>query len=190
MSAGENRRIPRRRLIQYGLLGGGALFVLGGITRLAPSNQKRLLVFNDWEADVVNAYARAILPAEAGQPDAEDTNVLQRLDEELYFVDASIRDDFKQALLALEFLPLGSGYFSRFTRLSEARRLRFLQSMSATKSDVSRQVVFNIRMVLYLMHYGHSASWNAIGYDGPFGGFPEKPSPMRLYYQKQIGTSG
>ena len=94
------------------------------------------------------------------------------------------------ALLALEFLPLGSGYFSRFTRLSEARRLRFLQSMSATKSDVSRQVVFNIRMVLYLMHYGHSASWNAIGYDGPFGGFPEKPSPMRLYYQKQIGTSG
>lgn len=187
----------RRAFLKYGLVASGAVLALGsGANWLMQSPVRHqdhydtpfgpMLVLTPNQAEIFNALAAVTLPNKPGFPSAEEAQVLRRLDEELYFISASISDDFKLAIDALELLPIAYGQFSRFSKLEAADRLAFLQHTQETGSDTVRMIVANCRMVCLNLYYGHASTWNAIGYDGPFSGMEPKLSAQRRHYAQRI----
>ncbi|HNJ67006.1 MAG TPA: hypothetical protein PKW28_13995, partial [Turneriella sp.] len=182
----EQQAFSRRRFLKLALLGGGSLFAAGALWRFWPrKTHGRLLSLNSYLADVVEAFAGVTLP-QNGMPDATAMQIVRRLDEELTFVAEQIRSDFLAALYLVEFSPAAYGFFGRMSRLTREKRLAFLQKAGGSGSDLVRAAISNIRMLVMLCYYGHPASWKRIGYDGPFGGFPEKLSEQRRFYREQV----
>ena len=176
----------RRRFLKLAFIGGGSVLAAGALVRFWPRKAHgRLLALNSYVADVVEAFAEVTLP-QNGMPDATATQIVRRLDEELTFVAEQIRSDFVAALYLVEFSPAAYGFFGRMSRLAPEKRRAFLQKAGGSGSDLVRAAVSNIRMLVMLCYYGHPASWKRIGYDGPFGGFPEKLSEQRQYYRAQV----
>lgn len=180
-------KISRRKLFGFGLgellsLCIGAFF----FNRFKRSSYKTLF-FSSSEVEFLQAYSQTLLPPTPGFPDLEKAEVIRRLDEEFFFVDPSISDDFKSLIIILEYLPLISGYWSRFSKLNEIDRKNFLLSQETTKSDTIRAALANLKLPVYLVYYGHESSFKAISYDGPFGNPPEKLSESRIYYKKILG---
>jgi len=174
----------RRSFLKYGLIAGGAALALTGVSRFFPRKRYgKLLTLNAYQADILDAFAQSTLPG-SHMPGAEEAQVIRRVDEELTFVSDQIRSDFLAALYLVEFSPIGSGHLSRLSRLDEATRVHFLRAAADTSSDLLRAAVSNIRMVILLVYYGHESTWKKIGYDGPYGHFPEKLSEQRYYYAK------
>ncbi|AOP35663.1 hypothetical protein A0128_18545 [Leptospira tipperaryensis] len=185
-----SEKISRRKLFGFGLggllsVGIGTLLFRGSHSVAVP----KTLFFSESEAEFLTAYSQTLLPPENGFPDIEKAEVIRRLDEEFFFVDPGITDDFKSLILILEYLPLVSGYWSRFSRLNEENRKRFLHSQETTESDTIRAALANLKMPIFLMYYGHESSFKAISYDGPFANPPEKLSESRIYYKKILGES-
>ncbi|MBM9576625.1 hypothetical protein JWG45_05595 [Leptospira sp. 201903070] len=185
-----SEKISRRKLFGFGLggllsVGIGALLCRRSYSVAAP----KTLFFSESEAQFLQAYSQTLLPPENGFPDIQKAEVVRRLDEEFFFVDSAITDDFKSLILILEFLPLVSGYWSRFSRLSEEDRAEFLRSKETTNSDTVRAALANLKMPVFLMYYGHESAFKAISYDGPFANPPEKLSESRIYYKKMLGES-
>lgn len=184
-------RFSRKTFLKLGLAGSGAL-LLGGSFCLFNRSERYLpngLFFSKGELDTLGALSEAILPEGPGIPGYKEAKVLERLDEEFYFVDSFLSDDFKTLLLVIEYLPFFHWKFSRFSKLSLESRKSFLSSLNDSDSDTVRAVWANLRMPIFLMYYGHPSTFKMISYDGPFGNPPEKLSESRIYYSKLIGSS-
>jgi hypothetical protein len=195
--------LPRRRLLKIAIAGAAGLGAVGGSVAwvLSPGGDTdevfetglgRFLVFDDKHARLVLAFAEAALPQGDGFPSPREARVVERMDEELYFVDASIRADLKTAINVLDLLPLFYGRLSTFAKLEVKERRAFLKETQATRSDTVRTVINALRMLTYMMYYGDASSWPAIGYDGPFGGMEPIIGEQRQYYAERIrkGTGG
>lgn len=190
--------LPRRHLLKL-FAKTGALFTVStttgvltgcGIENRSSSDKSpvyttrfgNLLVLDDSHADVLFAFAQACVPSRNNE--ILLAGVIQRLDEELYFVSDSIRDDFLLALDVLEYLPLIYGHFSRLSKLPLARREGLLRSLQQTRIDTVSAVLNACRMAVMMMYYGNASSWAAIHYDGPFSRLPPIQSAQRLRYQQ------
>lgn len=176
----------RRRALKLSLLAGGGL--LAGLTalKLAPlrfADYGKLQLLSVSEADVLYAFAEAILPNGDGWPTIEQTQVIQRVDEELFFIDPASSSDFKALLMLIEILPFKAGTMSRFTRLSKPERLAFLQTSSKGDDPLSNVAMNGPRSMLNYLYYGHELTWSKVGYDGPFGNLPQRLGEQRLYYR-------
>ncbi|MFN8353342.1 MAG: hypothetical protein U0Y10_02765 [Spirosomataceae bacterium] len=182
----------RRKFLKYSLLGLGGVVGIGTIgagiflSNSFRNNYGKLLVLDGHLADIAHAFAEAALPQGNGFPSIKEATVVQRMDEELFFIDPNIQSDFKAVLYLVEAMPLLEGRFSRFSRLSREQRIAFLEQMQATTNDLYRVAIANARMVVRLMYYGHPSTWKAIGYDGPFGNIPEVLSEQRRYYASLV----
>lgn len=196
----EQVNLPRRRFLKIGLaavaglaaVGGGAVWLMsGGDEDLSPKETGfgKLLVLDPKRADIFHAFAEAALPKEEGFPTAREAQVVERLDEELYFVDASIRGDVKMVIDVFNLLPFFYGRFSTFTSLEPEDRTAFLKETQATKSDTVRVVVNALRMGALMMYYGHESTWNVIGYDGPHGGLEPIMNAQRTHYAQRTGRA-
>lgn len=106
----------------------------------------KTLFFSISEVEFLSAYSQTLLPQESGFPDLEKAEVIRRLDEEFFFVDSNISDDFRSLIFILEYLPLVKGYWSRFSRLSEEDRKNFLLSQETTESDTIRAALTNLKL--------------------------------------------
>lgn len=177
----------RRRALKLSLLAGGGL--LAGLTalKLTPlrfADYGKLQLLSVSEADVLYAFAEAILPSGNGWPTIEQTQLIQRVDEELFFIDTASSTDFKALLMLIEILPFKVGTMSRFTRLSKQERLAFLKASSKDDDDPLSNVAMNgPRSMLNYLYYGHELTWSKVGYDGPFGNLPQRLGEQRLYYR-------
>lgn len=140
------------------------------------------LVLEESHAHTLHAFAEAVLPRGGKYPTPQQAQVLQRLDEELYFISQPIAKDVKLVLDVLEWMPVMYAKFGRFSRLSLEQRLNFLNGTKNTRSKTVRAVINNCRMLCFNMYYGHESSWSAIGYDGPFA----KHLPEQLSEQRQL----
>jgi hypothetical protein len=177
----------RRQVLKTGLLAAGGLLTGVGVASVQPRHPERyrkLQVLGAYQAEVTRAFGEAILPAEAGFPTMDEANVIPRLDEELFFVDPSIQSDFKAALMLIELLPFRFGYMSRFSRMPRAQRVDVLRRAQASGVEIANVVVVAAAVMVRYLYYGSEKTWAAVGYDGPFGGLPEKPSEQRQYYQR------
>lgn len=189
--------LPRRSFLKLGLMtGAAAVAAINGCTsavelisgpRVTPYGT--LLVLDEGQARTMNSFAEAIVPRGEGFPSVVDAEVVQRLDEELFFISSDIAGDVKMVLDVLEWLPMAYGYFSRFSRLSLEKRLKFLNGTKDTASDTVRAVINNGHMICFNLYYGHESTWAAIGYDGPFSGIPEQLGAQRRYYAELIGSA-
>ena len=178
----------RRKFLKYTLLGVGGLAGVGAATAAwftSNKNQthyKNLQVLSGHYAEVIEALTTVILPQKPPYPTIAEAQVIQRLDEELFFVDATIQSDFKALIYLLEGMPLAKGYFSRFSRLAINQRKKFLEEMLDTDNDLFRAAIANLRMVVRMIYFGHAATWKIMGYEGPHGNLPEVVSEQRKYY--------
>lgn len=188
--------IPRRSFLKLSMAAGAlAVTTLNGCTQWLgvtseplQTSYGRLLVLNETQAKVMHAFAEAVLPQGDAFPSVVEAEVIQRLDEELYFVAANISADVKTVIDVLEWLPVFYGSFSRFSTLDSAKRIDFLNRSKETNSDIVRAVINNCRMLCFNMYYGHESSWAAIGYDGPFSQVEPRLSEQRQHYARRIGA--
>ena len=185
--------IPRRKLLKFGAFGavalgsaGAFMFTGGQPTKYDAGKYGRLLVFSNDNAQTALAMTRVVLPTSRLTDDALHHQVISRMDEELYFVDSKIREDFCMALDVLEYLPVLYGHFSRFSRLTLPERQAFLSGMQDTRSDMVRAVVHNCRVLPLYIYYGLESSWDAIGYDGAFASVEPLMSTQRQYYADKV----
>jgi len=196
----EQINLPRRRLLKLGLVaatglaavGGGAVWLLrSGAESLHPSGTQfgKLMVLDHKRASILNAFAEAALPMGEGFPTVREAQVIERLDEELYFVSAGLRSDVLSALDALNLLPFLYGHFSTFSVLGLEDRIVVLNGTRSTRSDTVRAVVNALRMLTAMMYYGHESSWAAIGYDGPFARLEPIMSEQRIHYARLTGRA-
>jgi hypothetical protein len=182
----------KRRFLKFTLLGiGGTLAAAAGLgAYITQTNQYRtrygtLLRLDGHLADIAHTLAQASVPTgRLGFPTIEEAEVVNRLDEELFFVNEKIYNDFKAALYLLEMLPMSYLHASRFSRLSLNERKKFLTEAIHTKDDTVRAVIANLSATMRWYYYGHPSTWKVIGYDGPFMNLPEQKSEQRLLYTK------
>jgi len=174
--------ISRRRwLISAIALGSSAMAGSYGLIWLdernvTPLPKHRLLSFDKSTAYIVLALAGAVIPLGNGYATIEQTQVLRRFDEELFFLSSD----------ALEYLPFTYGYFSRFSKLSLPDRQRVLRQGFTSNFDLVRAVTSSLRLIVQFFYFGHEASWARIAYDGPFSGIAPIMSEQRLFYQDAI----
>lgn len=196
----EPLNLPRRRFLKVALATAtGVGLATGGVFRKLASYKDsgetfetdfgRLLVLKDKHANLVYAFADAMLPKGEGFPTPAEAKVVERMDEELYFVAPSIRADLRMALDVMNLLPFFYGRMSTFLGLDSADRLAFLQETQATKSDTVRAVVNALRLLVSIIYYGHESTWKPIGYDGSFGRFEPQVSVQRAYYANLTGRA-
>jgi hypothetical protein len=151
-------------------------------------NKQIYLYFSEDEVAIMEKWSEAILPDnQTGMPSYVDASVVRRLDEEFSFVSNEIQEEFHSAILALNFLPFFYGFTSRFHKLDLESRRKFLFETSESNSDIVRAIIGNLKLVTFLVYYGHKSTWKQIGYDGPFGNPPEKWSESRIYYKQMTG---
>lgn len=177
-------KITRKKFILATALGVFLIGTTGFILRSVRRTSR--LFFSNSAEETLSWFAKAILPKEEGFPDLEQAEVLSRLDEELFFVDSSISGDFDSALWILEYLPIRFGYWSRFSKLNPEQTKEFINTALRCDIELVRNIASSVRMAVMLVYYGHKSTWEPIGYDGPFGNFPEKLSESRIYYQAQV----
>lgn len=180
----NSTKITRKKFILTAVLGS---FLIGIVASVLRATQKTTRLFLSRQTEeTLSRFAEAILPNDPGFPDFKEAEVTTRLDEELFFVDSSISGDFDSAIWILEFLPITFGYWSRFSKLQREDAKKFIHAGLQSETELVRNIVSSVRMVIMLVYYGHRSTWNQIGYDGPFGNFPEKLSESRIYYKAQV----
>jgi hypothetical protein len=166
----------------------GSLGALGVYFVLSPfvGRTVRTLFLSKNQSEVLLAYLSAILPLPFSKNDAHKQALLQRIDEELFFVNESIQSEFYSGILLLEFYPWLLGYWSSFSNLETQDALECIENGLKSASLSVRAAFSSVRMLCYLVHYGQKEPWKDIKYDGPFGSFPQKISESRAYYRKQV----
>lgn len=179
--------LSRRRWIKAAALSGGGLTIAAAfwtVSKRIPLAAPYMLEFNRAEARTWCALAEAILPMGQGFPSVEDSGVLIRLDEEVYFTSEDAQSDIHAALQVLEYLPLLYGYFTRFSGLAVSERVNVLQLAQNSRFDIPRAVSSSLRLMLQLFYFGSKPTWKSMGYDGPFAGIGENLSEQRIFYAR------
>ncbi|MCZ8341494.1 MAG: hypothetical protein O9301_00540 [Leptospira sp.] len=168
----------------------GSFGALGLYFVLSPYLGKSLktLFLSKNQSKVIWLYLSALLPPSYETQIEYRNTLIQRMDEELYFVNDSIQGEFDSALLLVEFYPWILGNWSSFSKLKREEALECIQKGIQSKNLSVRAAFSSLRMLCYLIHYGQKESWKDIQYEGPFAAFPEKISETRAYYKEQIGA--
>lgn len=185
--------LPRRRFLQAAVAG-AALVTFDVPARAKPAAPERLqtgsgvlLVLDARRAEILSAFAEATLVSGNGFPSVAEAGVIARVDEELFFTDAAIRDEFLLAIDAIDLLPIAWGQFSRLRRMTTEHRRQFLDSLADTRFETVRALVNGLRMVTGLVYYAHPATGRALGCEGPHAGLPPQDSEQRAYYRQATG---
>jgi hypothetical protein len=165
--------LKRRGFLRLGA-GGAALVVAGGAFRwfasgyasqLGPGETPIALTVK--ELAIVKAAVRALLPAEDGFPSGESLRIHLRVDEEVWSTSVGTRTDLKNGLQLLEHATIAYGYRGRFTALSEANRLAYLDRLMSGGNDSLRQIAVGLKEVIHIYYYAQPPIWRVIGYPGP-----------------------
>ncbi|MCZ8157917.1 MAG: hypothetical protein O9264_17485 [Leptospira sp.] len=178
----KSQPIKRKKFLLGSLGALGVYFVFSPFV----GRTVRTLFLSKNQSEVLLAYLSAILPQTFSGNDAHKKIVIQRIDEELYFVNESIQSEFYSGILLVEFYPWLLGYWSSFSKLDTRDALECIENGLKSGSLSVRAAFSSVRMLCYLIHYGQKEPWKDIKYDGPFGSFPQKISESRAYYKKQM----
>ncbi len=185
----EIRGLSRRRFLAGCVAIAGLAAACGRRARYgSPSIPSRaadgalLLVLTEGEAQTLTAFAESVLPTGAAAPSLADTHLIERFDEEFFFVDEAVRADMKMALGVLEWVPPLGGYFHRFSHMNLLTRTALVQSMMGSRLETSRAIANSLRFAVHFFYYAHPATWALSGYDGPFAHLAPQLSEQRTHY--------
>ncbi len=119
------------------------------------------------EYAVLRAVVGRLVPAGDTHPGAIDLGVPARIDRELAFHGAKLRDDLTAALQLVEWWPLVTRG-TRFTRLDAAAQDDLLADMAGSRLAERRTAFQALKFVTVFFYYTQEPTWAAIGYDGPW----------------------
>jgi D-cysteine desulfhydrase len=160
---GEPIRPSRRRVVVA--LGAVAAATALGVRITGYRSVEGLMVLASWQAEVLRAAADAlIVPA----PDeATLTDLAARIDRYLAPMPQSVLTDVHALIGLIEHgtLPLG-GHLHRFTALDRTEREAYLSGLAA-RGGLLAQAYGALRDLCMLGYYQRSATWTALGYEGP-----------------------
>lgn len=160
--------LSRRQLLRSGL-GGALLLAFGGLlpsscARYSPTG-RALKFLTRKEFAVVTQAAIRIL----GLPDETQDDIGGFIDDLLFDLPPTSQG---QARLMLRVVEHGTHLFDlkrkRFTRLSRADQDAYLRGWMESSLGARRIVFRALKTLAALGYYGLAASWEAIGYDGPW----------------------
>ena len=182
------RRFSRRRWLQASLGVGTAIVAAGWFAsrvsekRTVGSSTPTCFVFDAAQSMTLLGLIEAVVPASKENRINQETEVLERFDEEAYFVSPDVKEDIRTAVRILEYLPLIYGKLRRFSGLSLSDRQDVLRQAFQSRFEIPRVVTSSLRLMVLLFYYGHPSSWQAIGYEGPFAKLKPKLSEQRTYF--------
>jgi len=177
------REIDRRTLLEAGLsglvlLGLGALLPIG--CRGYPQPPVPLKFFSPEEYAVFQAIARTILGL-----DADSVDVAASVDDLVSRMTGGVRRDIRWMLRIFEH---GTHLFDlkgkRFTGLARDDQEQYLRGWMESSLGARRMVFRALKLLASLGYYGVPATWQAIGYDGPWLG--RKPVEERFAHEKPM----
>jgi hypothetical protein len=175
---GPSAETPTRRGFLKGTAAGGAAIALAsflpsGCARTYPQSDRDnadLKALSPKEYAVARAAAEALL---VGVP-VSATTVAKRMDQELAAVGDPIRTDMKSVLALTEHLtPLG-GRTRRFTELTPAQRLAYLQTWRDSRLQLRRAAYQALKGFVYYFAYIDDATRAVTRFGGPW------PERMKL----------
>jgi hypothetical protein len=182
----------RRRLLAFGVAGTAALTCGGGLGWLTLGYDLDAgdvpIALSTKELAVVRAIVDALLPADGDLPSGLSLGVHQRIDEEVWAADDALRADLAASLHLLEHGPVLLGFPGRLTGLSAEQRLDVLERALRSGPTPVVQAVLGLKQMCHLFYFTHPATWDAIGYDGPWIS-PAKPPPSAVAYQRLLAAA-
>lgn len=187
--------LPRRRFLQAAVAAAslaGVALPAGGSAPPPVGHRTAggtLLVLDARRAGILLAFAEAVIAAGNGFPAVAETAMVARIDEELFFTEPAIRDDFLLALDAVDWLPVAWGHFSRLRFLPLPQRRAFIDARANTRIDAVRAAINGLRLVTGLVYYAQPSTWQAMQYGGPHAGLPPMDSEQRAYYRQATGRT-
>jgi hypothetical protein len=163
--------IARRGFLQ-GTAGGAAVIALAslvpaGCARTYPQADRDnadLKSLTPKEYAVARAAAEALL---VGVP-VSATTVAKRMDQELAWVGEPIRTDMKTVLALTEHLTLLGGRTRRFSELSAAERLAYLQTWRDSRLQLRRAAYQALKGFVYYFAYIDDATRSITRFGGPW----------------------
>jgi hypothetical protein len=184
--------MKRRRFLQLSFFSGVSLVALGGTAGLlgraftdypevaVPTQEPARLhpagddvgegdfTLSKREHAILTALALCILKGAEPDP-ARDGALAQRafIARYLGYLDEALRSDVRSLLSLLEFYPVLTGGFSRFTKLTPDRQAAILRSWEVSSYALLRQGFAAVKSMCLLAHYQDARSFPSIGYDGP-----------------------
>lgn len=171
--------VTRRRVLQYGLLGAGAL-ALGGVGVSLRSSKLRqpkrpLKTLDAVEFSLVAAVAARVAPPGGKFPDPLELGVPEHVDEILSRATPWMRSDFKKLMKLMESgltnLVL-RGRPTPFTRMSPEDQDATLADWEDSSIKLRRTAYKALRGIIVAGYYANPAVYPAVGYPGP----PELPA--------------
>ncbi len=181
--------LSRRRLFQLGV-GGAALLATsaGALSWLTAGyvlgSGEVAIGLSEKEYCIARALVDALLPGGDGLPDGVSLGVVQGIDEQVWAADAELQSDFRAALVLIEHSPPLFGSWGRFTRLSRRARQELLARMMRSKREVFVQSVVGVKQMAQMLYFATDATWEAIGYDGPW--IKERKSPPSALAYREL----
>lgn len=153
------------------LLGGAAALALKGggrahadiLARLGPYEP---VVLSKGALAVLAAVVERMVGAAPPMPSTYELRVACRVDKELSFHGARVRDDVAAALLLVEHGGLLHGSLARFTTLSPDEQDARLEAMRHGV-QVERMVFQALRTMAVFFTYVDDRTWPHVRYDGP-----------------------
>lgn len=179
---------PSRRLLLKGGVAVGVLSALGASVvqaRAGGAPRQGLLVLSSVQARTLLAFAEATLEV-SGFPPVSSTSLMSRIDQELFFVEEPLRDDFLLAVDAARYLPLAYGRFSMLEKLSPDERREFLEGLADTRIDTVRAIVNALSLVTRLVYFADRSVWPVLGYEGTHAGLPPFETEQNRFYGETL----
>lgn len=163
----EETRVPLdRRGFLRGMAGGGtALAVAGWLPRddrRYPAAPQRLEALTAKEYAVARAAAEAMLADVPVDPE----RVATELDRELALIGEPILADMKSVLRLLEHLTFLGGHVRRFTSLTPADRLDYLNGWATSRFNLRRAAFHAVRTLVQFIAYAEPSTRSVTGYQG------------------------
>jgi hypothetical protein len=176
--------LSRRGFLVRGVTGSAVLGALGclpgagGDAAALLGDGVRLLRLPRRPAGVLAAALRRVIPPREGSPSVDEVDLVGRIDRELYFQPDAMVRDLLDALRVLEWWPVLTGRFARFSALEVGAQDRVLEGMARSRFDLVRSSFSGIRMLGLFYYYAAESTWPAIGYDGTWAA-PNPPETAR-----------
>ena len=162
--------LSRRSFLRAGILTGAA-FTSGCATVFGRREAPEDLVYDHLsreEARVATRFTEVLLPTEAhGLPSStEVVPTVKNLDGMVGQMSPQTRDLFGLAFWVLEYRPMASFRFSRFTRLDDDRAREYLIALQEG-TFFERGLATGIKSLVALNYWRDERTWPAMDYHGP-----------------------
>lgn len=157
-----------RRGFLRGVAGGGAAIALarwlpgGEMWAQSAAGGSSPGAFTAKELTTLRAAAGALL----GDVPVDPGTVAGRIDREVALMGEPIVTDFKTVLGLLEHLTFLGGRLTRFTNLSPAARLAYLQGWGTSRFNLRRAAFHAVRTLVHFYGWADDATRPITGYEG------------------------